>query len=94
MFVSERYLGEGRHSVRSIEYRVDNGPPADIEWLYKNHSAASFNRDGKTDQFLYAIENGSSLVVRAYTFDYAPVTALFALKGVPLAIAQIGRYCK
>lgn len=77
--VSDTFLGgTSRDSNRDVTYRFDTSPPVTNRW-YHDGSSAIMTDDNKVSAFVQQAVSSTRLAVRARTFRFSEVTALFDL---------------
>lgn len=77
-FIADEYLGEGRYRRRDATHRFGDATPVTQNWNYDGRGAILID-DRAVDQFNGEMLSAERLALRATTFEFRQVTALFSL---------------
>lgn len=94
-FITGEYLGSGRSARRNVVQRFDDNAPLSTQWYHDGRGAIlTNNRD--VAAFIGSLVNSSRVVIRAQTYQFSDVTALFdvASSDALAAVRQVYDGCR
>jgi hypothetical protein len=90
--VMSKYLG-GNFDARRLDYRVDKTPAVQDSWSYNSQSANLLD-NSRALALANEIGNASSILIRAYTYQYDTVDAEFDVRNSKAIVQRVIHDCQ